>query len=73
MRSVPHVSMRARQGIWLHLGYMPAMFAYTLYGYLLDTNSGITGYNYVFSVMIAFSLMGFICSTILVKRIKSKS
>lgn len=55
------------------IGYMPAMFAYTLYGYLLDTNSGITGYNYVFSVMIAFSLMGFICSTILVKRIKSKS
>ena len=54
------------------IGYMPAMFAYTLYGYLLDTNSGITGYNYVFSVMIAFSLMGFICSTILVKRIKKQ-
>ncbi|MDU5713921.1 MAG: MFS transporter [Citrobacter freundii] len=54
------------------IGYMPAMFAYTLYGYLLDTNSGITGYNYVFSVMIAFSLMGFICSTILVKRIKNQ-
>ena len=54
------------------IGYMPAMFAYTLYGYLLDTNSGITGYNYVFSVMIAYSLMGFICSTILVKRIKKQ-
>jgi hypothetical protein len=38
------------------IGYMPAMFAYTLYGWILDNFKGITGYNYVFSVMIAFSL-----------------
>lgn len=55
------------------IGYMPAMFAYTLYGWILDNFKGITGYNYVFSVMIAFSLSGFICSTLLVKRIKTES
>ena len=54
------------------IGYMPAMFAYTLYGWILDNFKGITGYNYVFSVMIAFSLSGFICSTLLVKRIKKQ-
>ncbi|WP_454079261.1 MFS transporter [Escherichia coli] len=36
------------------IGYMPSMFAYTLYGSLLDNFSGIQGYNYVFSVMVAF-------------------
>lgn len=54
------------------IGYMPAMFAYTLYGWILDNFKGIAGYNYVFSVMIAFSLSGFICSTLLVKRIKKQ-
>ncbi|MFV0449789.1 MAG: MFS transporter [Vibrio sp.] len=55
------------------IGYMPAMFAYTLYGWMLDTNEGITGYNYVFSTMIAFSLLGFVCSSILAKRIKKRN
>ncbi|MBA7856142.1 MFS transporter [Enterobacter cloacae complex sp. 2024EL-00215] len=54
------------------IGYMPAMFAYTLYGWILDNFKGITGYNYVFSVMIGFSLLGFACSTLLVKRIKKQ-
>ncbi|MGF1727675.1 MFS transporter [Photobacterium nomapromontoriensis] len=52
------------------IGYMPAMFGYTLYGWLLDTFDGITGYNYVFTTMIVFSLCGFVCSSILVKRIQ---
>ncbi|EGS3774441.1 MFS transporter [Salmonella enterica] len=47
------------------IGYMPSMFAYTLYGSLLDNFSGIQGYNYVFSVMVAFSLLGFVCATLL--------
>lgn len=54
------------------IGYMPAMFAYTLYGALLDNFDGITGYNYVFSLMVAFSLMGFLCSTLLTRRIKKQ-
>lgn len=52
------------------VGYMPSMFAYALYGSLLDNFEGIQGYNYVFSIMVTFSLLGFICATILAKRIK---
>lgn len=52
------------------IGYMPSMFAYTLYGSLLDNFSGIQGYNYIFSVMVAFSLLGFICATLLTRRMK---
>lgn len=55
------------------IGYMPSMFAYTLYGSLLDSFSGIQGYNYVFSVMVAFSLLGFICATLLTRRMKLRN
>ncbi|MFB2828400.1 MFS transporter [Aeromonas jandaei] len=55
------------------IGYMPAMFAYTLYGSILDNYSGITGYNYIFGIMIVFSLLGFGCSTILVRRLKNNT
>lgn len=54
------------------IGYMPAMFAYTLYGWMLDNFEGITGYNYVFSTMMAFSLIGFACSATLTRRIKKQ-
>ncbi|MEH6530905.1 MAG: MFS transporter [Photobacterium frigidiphilum] len=54
------------------IGYMPAMFAYTLYGWMLDTFEGMTGYNYVFSTMMAFSLLGFACSATLVRRMKKQ-
>ncbi|EBQ4851534.1 TPA: MFS transporter [Salmonella enterica] len=54
------------------IGYMPSMFAYTLYGSLLDNFSGIQGYNYVFSVMVAFSLLGFVCATLLTRRMRIK-
>lgn len=52
---------------------MPSMFAYTLYGSLLDNFAGIKGYNYVFSCMVAFSLLGFICATLLTKKIRNKN
>ncbi|EGA0673569.1 TPA: MFS transporter [Escherichia coli] len=55
------------------IGYMPSMFAYTLYGSLLDNFSGIQGYNYVFSVMVVFSLLGFICATLLTRRMKLRN
>ncbi|HAO0382315.1 MFS transporter [Escherichia coli] len=55
------------------IGYMPSMFAYTLYGSLLDNFSSIQGYNYVFSVMVAFSLLGFICATLLTRRMKLRN
>ncbi|WP_041394501.1 MFS transporter [Photobacterium profundum] len=55
------------------IGYLPAMFAYTLYGYFLDTFEGIEGFSYVFYMMAGFSFCGFICATTLVKRLKNQS
>ncbi|EJP7553885.1 MFS transporter, partial [Salmonella enterica] len=52
-------------------GYMPSMFAYTLYGSLLDNFAGIRGYNYIFYVMVVFSLLGFVCATLLTRRMKN--
>lgn len=54
------------------IGYMPSMFAYTLYGYLLDSFEGIQGYNYVFSLMVAFSFCGFLCASTLSHRLKKQ-
>ena len=52
------------------IGYMPSMFGYTLYGYMLDTYPGISGYNKVFYIMSVFSLLGFCCATVLIRRMK---
>lgn len=51
------------------LGYLPGMFAYTLYGTFLDTFPGIKGYNFVFGSMVAFCLCGFITAKTLTSRI----
>lgn len=46
------------------VGYSANIFAYTMYGALLDSNPGIAGYNYVFLVMIGTLTMAFILSTL---------
>ncbi|OAT47905.1 putative membrane protein [Proteus hauseri ATCC 700826] len=55
------------------LGYMPAMFAYAVYGSFLDNYPGIKGYNFVFSMMIIFSLLAYTTAKILSKRIKQRN
>ncbi|MFC0308712.1 MFS transporter [Gallibacterium trehalosifermentans] len=54
------------------IGYMPSMFGYAIYGYMLDTYPGIAGYNKVFYIMAAFGLLGLICATMLLRRINKK-
>lgn len=54
------------------IGYAPGMFAYALYGAILDHFKGIIGYKIVFSVMIAFAVIGFFLSSCLVKIIEKK-
>lgn len=74
MKSVPPENLLgSAMAFGCIIGYMPSMFAYTLYGSLLDNFSGIQGYNYVFSVMVAFSLLGFICATLLTRRMKMRN
>lgn len=54
------------------IGYAPGMFAYALYGAILDHFKGIVGYKIVFGVMIAFAVIGFFLSSYLVKIIEKK-
>ena len=54
------------------VGYAPSIFAFTMYGSILDAAPGMAGYRYVFMIMIAFALMGFIISRYLAKLIKNK-
>ncbi|WP_141995174.1 MFS transporter [Bacillus sp. B4EP4a] len=54
------------------VGYAPSIFAFAMYGNILDHNPGITGYRYVFLIMIAFAAIGFIISNYSVKILKKK-
>lgn len=54
------------------VGYAPSMFAFTLYGSILDNFPGLIGYRYVFSVMTGFALLGFIISSVLLRMIHKK-
>ncbi|ADO50609.1 MFS transporter [[Enterobacter] lignolyticus] len=51
------------------IGYAPAMFCFSLYGYILDLNPGLLGYKIVFGIMACFAFCGAIVSVLLVKRI----
>lgn len=52
------------------IGYMPSMFGYTLYGFFLDTFSGMTGFRFIFLCMAGFALMGFIVASLLKKELE---
>ncbi|ECU9386523.1 MFS transporter [Salmonella enterica subsp. enterica serovar Newport] len=53
------------------IGYLPSMFGFALYGHLLDSYPGMQGFRYVFYIMSAFSLGGFICASVLARKIAS--
>ncbi|NLY21161.1 MAG: MFS transporter [Tissierellia bacterium] len=69
---VPRDISGAAMSIACLLGYMPSMFAYTLYGSMLDQYPGIGGYKRVFAFMVAFSILAFLISSILVNKIENK-
>jgi sugar phosphate permease len=54
------------------VGYFPSMFAFTLYGNMLDRTPGIEGYKHVFMTMLGFATLGFIISIFLVRIVKKK-
>lgn len=53
-------------------GYAPQMFAFALYGNMLDRNPGMAGYRMVFMTMIGFAILGVVITTILLGMIKKK-
>lgn len=52
------------------VGYAPSLFAYVLYGNLLDRFPGMQGYRYVFMIMIGFSVLVFITAMLLNNMVK---
>lgn len=69
---VPREISGAAMSIACILGYAPQLFCFALYGWLLDTYKGMEGFQYVFSFMIGFSILGIVISTILMKMVKKR-
>lgn len=52
-------------GIGCLIGYAPGMFAYVIYGSILDRFPGEQGYTYVFGLMSALAVIGFLVASLL--------
>ncbi|MBL6678860.1 MAG: MFS transporter [Flavobacteriaceae bacterium] len=55
---IPIILTGTAIGIVSIIGYSPDIFATPLYGYILDTYPGISGHQFVYLVLILFSLIG---------------
>lgn len=69
---IPREISGAAVSIACLVGYFPSMFAFTLYGNMLDRTPGIDGYKHVFMTMIGFAAVGFLVSSYLVRVVKKK-
>lgn len=59
-------------GIGCLIGYAPGMFAYIIYGALLDQYPGEQGYTYVFSLMSVLAVIGFLVSSLLQRSVNRR-
>ena len=55
---IPIVLTGTAVGVISVVGYAPDIFASPVIGYLLDTYPGIIGHQYVFSMLVVFSIVG---------------
>lgn len=60
---IPRHITGAAFGIGCLIGYAPGMFAYIVYGSLLDHFPGAQGYHYVFGLMSVLAVLGFLVSS----------
>ncbi|ATW28712.1 hypothetical protein DCMF_17815 [Candidatus Formimonas warabiya] len=68
--SIPMEYTGAAVGFASLIGFMPEAFIYTLFGNWMDANPGIAGYKIMFTFMTVFSVIGFMASGILLRKIK---
>ncbi|MFK0086757.1 nitrate/nitrite transporter [Pseudomonas sp. NPDC090755] len=59
-------------GIGCLIGYAPGMFAYVIYGAILDSFPGEQGYTYVFSLMSGLAVVGFLVSSLLHRSVRKR-
>jgi len=69
---IPLAHMGTAVGIISVVGYTPDVFASPIMGYLLDTYPGITGHQYVFSMLVVFSILGLLASIRFAKLVKTR-
>lgn len=60
-------------GIGCLIGYAPGMFAYVIYGAILDRFPGGQGYTYVFGLMSVLAVIGFMVSSLLHASVSKRS
>lgn len=60
-------------GIGCLIGYAPGMFAYVIYGAILDHFPGQQGYNYVFGLMSLLAILGFMVSSLLYQAVRNNA
>lgn len=60
-------------GIGCLIGYAPGMFAYVIYGSILDHFPGQQGYDYVFSLMSILAVIGFLVSSLLYRTVQQRA
>ena len=68
---VPLVLTGTAVGVISVVGYTPDIFASPVIGYLLDTYAGIVGHQYVFSMLVVFSIVGLWASLKFAKLVSS--
>lgn len=50
--------------------YLPSSFAYLLWGWVLDQNTGVSGYRYLFGMLTAVAALGVVIAHILRRRMR---
>ncbi|HNP18016.1 MAG TPA: MFS transporter [Fulvivirga sp.] len=68
--SIPIVSTGTAVGIMSVVGFTPDVFMSPLMGFLLDTFPGAQGHQYVFLVLMGFSLVGLLVSILFVREVR---
>jgi MFS family permease len=71
--NIPNHLIGTTVGIVSLVGFLPDMFFGSLTGYLIDTYTGLTGYNYVFVFTGLAMMIGSICAYICYKRSNTTS
>lgn len=69
---VPREITGAAMSLGSFIGYLPGAFMYAVYGKILDSIPGLSGYRAVFIVMAVFAVLGFVLSNYIIHVVKTE-
>lgn len=67
---VPREITGSAMSIGSFIGYLPGAFMYAVYGNILDSFEGLSGYRIVFIIMACLAVAGFLLSSFILKSIR---